>query len=247
MLICRYGASRYSKSGGDPGKPGGFCQGPSRRLAGVEDCGASFDSGRATPWMDGPRSWLNPDELESLDPGGKFGRLESPEEQADPRAAVTINAPDRPGGGAAFGKVAPRFWAKPGSMGRSHPRRTPKTSVWIEDESPAGSEMDAPTGISFKTSRLFVSSSPGGRSEAVSPGVKKNFKIWGLGRQWSSRMRPDLPCIPGWEGDGRRWDILFASRQPVSILRDLIFRVGWPPFWAVMGLSARPEGIGKAL
>jgi hypothetical protein len=235
MLKCRYGASRYPSSGGDPGKSGGLFRGPSRRLAGIEDSGTSFNRRRAAAWMDGSRSRLNPHELESLDPGGKFGRLESSEEQADPWAAVTIDTPDRPGSGAAFGTVASGFWPKPGSLGRSHARRTPKTSVWIEDESAAGPEMDAPTGISLKTSQLFVSSGSGRGSEAVSSGVKKNFKIWGLGRRWFFRMRRGLACIPGWDGGGSRKDTLFASRRRANTSNVLICRGGWRRFWDASG------------
>jgi hypothetical protein len=63
----------------------------------------------------------------------------------------------------------------------------------------------------------------------------------------SSRMRPALPCILGWDGDGQREDILFASLPQVNIARGLIFRAGWRLFWDDMGLSVPPEGIEKAL
>jgi hypothetical protein len=44
-------------------------------------------------------------------------------------------------------------------------------------------------------------------------------------------MKRVLPCIPGWDGDGPREDILFASLPPVNITSGLIFRVGWRRFW----------------
>ena len=230
MLDCRYGANRYSSSGGDPGKSCGFCQGPSWRLAGVEDCGASFNRRRTEAWMDGPRFGLDAHELESLDPGGKFGWIERPEEQGDPWAAVTRDAPDCSGSGAAFRPVASRIWPKPGSMGRSDARRALKATIRIEDESAAGPEMDASIGISAKTSQLFLSSSSGRRGEAISPGVKKNFKIWGLGRRWFFRMKQGSACIPDWGGGGQREDILFASRQRANTSSFLICRGGWRPF-----------------
>jgi len=235
MLSCRHGACRYSSSGGDPGKPGRLCEGRSRRLAGVEDCGASFDRRRTAAWMDGPRFGLDAHELESLDPGGEFGRTESPEEQADPWAALTDDASDSRGSRAAFGPVASRIWPKPGSVGWSHAGRAFKATIRVEDESSAGPDMDASIGISAETSRLFLSSSSGHRGEAISPGVKKNFKIWGLGRRWFFRMKQGSACIPDWGGGGLREDILFASRQRANTGNILICRDGWRRFWGASG------------
>lgn len=177
MLNCPHGASRYKTSGGDPGEFGGFRQGHSRRWAGIKDCGTSFDCRRAETWMDSPRSGPDAHELESLDPGRKFGGAESSEEKNDSRPAVALNTPDCPRSGAAFGTVASRFWPESGSMGRSNAGRALKAALRAEDEGAAGSEMDASIGISVKKSQLFLSSSPGRRGEAISPGVKKNFKI----------------------------------------------------------------------
>ncbi len=235
MLDCRHGACRYSSSGGDPGKPGRFGEGHSRRLAGVEDCGASFDRRRPEAWLDGPRFRLDAHEFESLDSSDQCGRLESPKEQTDPGAAVTDDAPDSRGSRAASGTVASRIWPKPGSLGRSHTGRAPEAAIRVEDEGSAGPEMDASIGISAKTSRLFLSSSSGHRGEAISPGVKKNFKIWDLGRRWFFRMKRDSACIPGWGGGGPREDILFASPQRANTSSVLICRGGWRRFWDASG------------
>jgi hypothetical protein len=229
MLNCRYGASRYTSSGGDPGKLGRFCEGHSRRLGGVKDCGAFFNRRRTEAWLDGPRFGLDADELKSLDPGHKFGWIERPEEQADPWAALTRDAPDCPGSGAAFRPVASRIWPKPGSLGRPHAGRALKATIRVEDASTAGPEMDASIGISAKTSQLFLSSSSGRRGEAISPGVKKNSKIWGHGRRWFFRMKQGSACILDWGGAGLREDILFASRQRANTSSVLICRGGWRP------------------
>ena len=114
MLNCSHGTSRYSSSGGDPGKSGGFCQGHSGRWAGIEDRGASFDCRGAATWMDGPRSGLDTHELEPLDPSSKFGGIESSEEKNDSGPTVAVDAPDCPGSRATFGTVASRFWFEPG-------------------------------------------------------------------------------------------------------------------------------------
>jgi hypothetical protein len=199
-------------------------------LAGVEDCGASFNRRRTEAWMDGPCFGLDAHELESLDPGGKLGWIGSPEEQADSGAALTCDASDCPGSGEALRPVASRIWPKPGSMGRAHARRALKATIRVEDESAAGPEMDASIGISAKTSQLFLSSSSGRRDEAISPGVKKNFKIWGLGRRWFFRMKQGSACIPDWGEGGLREDILFASRQRANTSSVLICPGGWRPF-----------------
>jgi hypothetical protein len=235
MLNCRHGACRYPTSGGDPGKSGGFGQGPSRRLAGIEDCGPSFDCRRATTWMDSSSSGLDPDEPESLDPSRKLGRNKGSEEKNDSGPTVALNTSDCPGSGAAFGTVAPRFWSEPGSMGRPHAGGAPKATLRAEDEGAAGPEMDASIGISAKTSQLFLSSSSDRRGEAISPGVKKNFKIWGRGKRWFFRMKQGSACIPAWDGDGPREDILFASRQRANTSSVLICRGGWPRFWGASG------------
>jgi hypothetical protein len=235
MLNCLHGANRYTTSRGEPGKFSGFRQGHSRRWARIEDRGASFDCRRAATWVDGPRSGLDAYELESLDPSSKFRGIESSEEKNDSGPTVALDPPDCPGSGAAFGTVASRFWFEPGSMGRSHAGRAFKAPIRAEDEGAADPEMDASIGISAKTSQLFLSSSPGGRGEAISPGVKKNFKIWGLGRRWFFRMKQGLACIPDWDGGGPREDILFASRRRANTSIVLICRGGWRRFWGASG------------
>jgi len=235
MINYLHGTYRYSSSGSEPRKPGRFCQGHSRRLAGVEDCGASFNRRRPEAWMDGSRFGVDAYELKSLDPGDKCGGIERPEEQAHPWAALTRDAADCPGSGAAFRPVAAGVWPKPGSLGRPHARRALKAAIRVEDASATGPEMDASIGISAKTGQLFLSSSSGGRGEAISPGVKKNFKIWGLGRRWFFRMRQGSACIPDWGGGGLREDILFASRQRANTSSVLICRGGWRPFSGASG------------
>jgi hypothetical protein len=95
--------------------------------------------------------------------------------------------------------------------------------------------MDASIGISAKTSQLFLSLSSSRRGEAISPGFKKNFKIWGLGRRWFFRMKQGSACIPDWGGGGLREDILFASRQRANTSSVLICRGGWRRFWDASG------------
>lgn len=245
MLYCQDGTCRHTSSGGDPGKPGGLRQGSPWGLAGIEDRRPSSDRRRAAAWLDGPGFRADAHELEPLDPGGKYKRVESPEEQANTRAPVSVDTADCTGSRTAFRAIAPRFWPEPGTLGRPHSRRTLKAPVRFETESAASPDLDAPTGISLKTGQLYVSSSPCGRSEAVSQRVKKNFKIWGLGTRWSFRMKRDSLCIPAWDGDGRREDSLFAFPRPANISSGLIFRVGWRRFWDDTGLSARSEEIGK--
>ena len=247
MLDCLYGAYRYSSSGGDPGQPGGFRQRCPRSLDGVEDRRPSSDRRRAAAWLDGPGFRADAHEPKSVDPGGKCGWVERLEEKTDPRTPVPADAADCSGGRTAFRAIATRFWPEPGSLGRPHRGRTLKAPVRDEAESAASPSLDAPTGISLKESQLCLSSSPGGRNEAVSPRVKKNFKIWGLGKQWSFRMKRDLRCIHDWDEDGRREDILFASPRPANTSNGLISRVGWHRFWDATGLFARSGEIGKVL
>lgn len=235
MLDCLYGTCRYSSSGGDPGKPGRFCEGHTRRLAGVEDCGASTNRRRPEARMDGSRFGLDAHELKSLDPGGKCGWIVRPEEQADSGAASAADATDRPGSGAAIRPVASGIWPKPSSLGRAHARRALKAALRIEDASKTGPEMDASIGLSVKTSQLCVSSGPGRRGEGVPPRVKKNSKTWALGRPLSSKMRPGLACIPGWAWDGPKEANLIGSRRQVSINTGSMFPVGWHLSWGGMG------------
>ena len=133
--------------------------------------------------MDGSRFGPDAHELKSLDPGGKCGWIVRSEEQADSWAPIAADAADRPRSGGAFRPVASGIWSKPGSLGWPNARGALKATIRVEDESAAGPEMDASIGISAKTSQLFLSSSSGRGGEAISPGVKKNFKIWGLGKR----------------------------------------------------------------
>ena len=247
MLNCRYGAHRHRSSGGDSGKPGGFGQEYPRGLAGVEDRRPSSDRRRTAARLDSPGLGTNTNESEPLDSGGKRRRVESLEEQTETRAAFPVNDSDGRRSRAPFRAIAAGVRAKPSPLGRPDSGRTPKAPVRGETESAASPEMDASARISPEAGQLCVSPSPGGRDEAISPRVKKNFKIWVLGKRLSSRMRPALPCILDWDGDGQREDILFASLPQANIARGLIFRAGWRLFWDDMGLSAPPEGIGKAL
>jgi len=247
MLSCRYGSKRRRPSGGDSGKPGGLGKEYPRGLAGVEDCRPSSDRRRTAARLDCPGLRPNANEPEPLGSGGKRRRVESLEEQTETRAAFPINGSDCSRSRAPFRAIAAGVRPKPSPLGRPDSGRTPKAPVRGETESAASPEMDASAGISPKAGQLCVSPSPGGRDEAVSPRVKKNFKIWVLGKRLSSRMRPALPCILGWDGDGQREDILFASLPQVNIARGLIFRAGWRLFWDDMGLSVPPEGIEKAL
>lgn len=246
MLKCEHGTYRYSSSGGDPGKPKGFCQGHSWGLDGFENRCPSFNRRRAETWLDGAGLGADAHEPKSLDSGGKCRRVKRPEEQAQTRAAFSYDAPNCPGSGRSFGAISPEFWPEPGSLGRAHAGRALKTPVRIKDESAASSDLDASTGISFKEGQLCVPSSAGDRCEAISSGVKKNFKIWGLGRRWSSRMRRDLRSTRDWDEDGQREDILIASRRPANISNASIFRAGWPRFWAVMELFGQTVEIEKA-
>gem|GEM_PF-3330353 len=246
MLNCWYGTYRHPSSGGDPGEPGGLRQGHARGLDGVEDCRPSFNRRGATARLDFPGFRADTYEPESMDSGGKCRRVKSPEEQTDPGTPVPADPADRPGGGTAFRAIPSRFWLEPVSLGRTDSRRALKTPLWFETESATSSSLDAPTGLSAKKSQLCLSSSPGGRSEAISPGVKKNFKIWGLGKRWSFRMRRGSPSIRDWDGDGPREDILFASPRPANIDNGLISRVGWLLSWGVTGSSVRNEETGKA-
>ena len=246
MLFCLYEHPRNYSSRGLQRSARGLCPGYSRCQDGAEDCCPSLDLGRSKAGLDSGRFGLDPNESESMGPSCKcegFGKFEG---QDPTRKTFSINSSDCPGGRGAFGSISSGIWIESSALGRSDSSGTLKAAIWLETESAASPELDASAGISFKTGQLYVSSSPGGRGGTVSPRVKKNFKIWGLGRQLSSRMRQDLPCIPGWDGDGRRWDTLFASLRPANMARDLIFRAGWHPFWGDMDLPARPEGIGKA-
>jgi hypothetical protein len=247
MLYCFYEQPRDYSSRGLQRSSCGFCQGYSRCQNRLEDRGRSLDLRRSKAGVDCGRFGFDSNESEPLGSGCKCEGFGSFKRQNSAREASAINFSNCRAGRGPFGAISPDVWVESSEVGRPDAGGTLEASIWLEIESPAGSELDASAGISFKAGQLYVSPGPKGRGDTVSPQIKKNFKIWGLGRQWSSRMRPDLLCIPGWDGDGRRRDILFASRRPANIVRDLIFRVGWPPFWAVMGLSARPEGIGKAL
>jgi hypothetical protein len=247
MLYCFYEQPRDHSSRGFQRSSCSFCQGYSRCLDRPKDRGPSFELGGSKTGVDCGRFGFDSHESEPLGPSCKCEGFSGFKGQNSTRAASAINASDCRTGGGSFRAIPSAVWAESSPLGRPNAGGTFEASIRLKIEGPAGSELDAPVGLSLKAGRLYVSSGAKAGGHTVSPRLKKNFKIWGLGRQWSSRMRPDLRSIPGWEGDGRRGDILFASRQPASILRDLIFRVGWPRFWAGMGLSAQPEGIGKAL
>ena len=161
-------------------------------------------------------------------------------------AAVSFDATNCPGSGRSCRAISPGFWPEPSSLGRTHSGRTLKTPVRIEDESATSSDLAASTGISFKEGQLCVPSSAGDGCEAISPGVKKNSKIWDLGRQSSSRMRRDSRSIRDWDEDGRGEDILIASRRLANISNASIFRVGWHRFWAATGLFGQTVDIEKA-
>jgi hypothetical protein len=231
MLNWLYGTNRYPASGGDPGQPGSLCQEYPGSVDGIKDCSPAFNRRRTAAGLDSQGLGSDAHELESLDKDRECRGVESFEEQAQTREAVSADAPDRARGGTALRAIASGIWPEPGPLGWPHLGRALKTSVRVETEGAAGPNVDASAGISLETGQLFVSAGPGGRSEAVSPRVKKNFRIWVLGRRWFFKMKRVLPCIPGWDGGGPREDILFASLPPANITSGLIFRVGWHRFW----------------
>jgi hypothetical protein len=246
MLNCLYGTYRHPSSGTDPGEPGGLRQGHAGGLDGIEDCRPSFNRRGATARLDFPGFRADTDEPESMDPRGQCRRIESPEEQTDPGTPVPADTTDGPGGGTAFRAIPSRFWPEPVALGWTDSGRALKAPFWRENESAASPGLDAPTGLSAKKSQLCLSSSPGGRRAAISPGFKKNFKIWGLEKRWSFRMRRDSPSIRDWDGAGPREDILFAFPRPANINNGLISRVGWLLSWGATGSSVRNEETGQA-
>jgi len=246
MLNCKHGTYRYPSSGGDPGKPCRLRQDHSWGLDGIESRCPPVDRRRAKTGLDSPGFGADAHEPKSLDSGRECGRDRGPEKQAQTWAAVSVDPADSPGSGTSFGAISPGFWSEPGSLGWAHSGRAFETPIRIKAESATSSDVDASTGISLKAGQLCLSSSAGQRCEAISPGVKKNFKIWGREKRWSSRMRRDLRSIRDWGEDGLREDIPFVFRQPANINNALIFRGGWPRFWDASGLFGRSAAIGKA-
>lgn len=231
MLNWLYGTDRYPASGGDSGQPGSLGQRYPGGMDGIEDCGPALNRRRTAAGLDSPCLGSDAHELESLDKGGECRGVESLEEQAQAGKAVSADTSDGPRGGTTIRAIASGIWSEPGPVGWPHLGRAPETPVWVETEGAASPDVDASAGLLLETGQLFVSSGQGGRSEALSPRVKKNFKIWVPGRPWYFKMKRVLHCIPGWDGGGQSADILFASRLPANINSGLIFRAGWPRFW----------------
>jgi len=246
MLNCKHGTCRYPSSGGDPGKPCRLRQDHSWGMDGIEGRCPPVERRRAKTGLDSPGFGADTHEPKSLDSGCECGRDRRSKKQAQTWAAVSANSSDGPGSGTSFGAISPGFWPEPGSLGWAHSGRAFKTPVRIKAESTTSSDVDASTGISLKAGQLCLPSSASERREAISPGVKKNFKIWGREKRSSSRMRRDLRSIRDWDGDGLKKDILFVFRRPANINNALIFRAGWPHFRDALGLFGRSAAIGEA-
>ncbi len=226
MLNCLHGTNRYPASGSDSGKTRGLGQRDPGGVDGVKDCGLVIDRRGTEARLDSQGVGFDTHEFKSLDKGCECRGIGSLEEQAQAGEAVSADAPDRARGGTAFGTITAGIWLESGPLGWPHPLRASKTPVRVETEGAASPDVDAPAWISIETGQLFVPSGQDGRSETLSPRIKKNFGIWVLGRPWFFKMKRDLPCIPGWGGGGPREDILFASRPPVNIKSGSIFRAG---------------------
>lgn len=246
MICCFYELSRYYSSRGLQRTIGGFRQGDSRRSPGAKSCSLSFNPRRSEARLDCGCSGFNPYESEPMGASSECERLRRLKGQDPPWKAISVNASDCQASRGTSRAISSGVWVESGAVGRPNLGRALKAPVRYKTESAASPEVDASTRISFKTGQLFLSSGSSGRGQAVSPQVKKNFKIWVLGRRLSFRMRQVLLCIPGWDGDGRREGVLCAFPPPANIASDSIFRAGWRRFWGGMGLYVRSEGIEKA-
>lgn len=231
MLCSSYDVIRHYASRGQQGKLSRFCQEHPRRAAWFENCRFLTSHRRPETGVDGRSFRSDAHEPKPLGPGGKCSGACSLEKQAPARASDPFNTSDFPASRKRSGAIASGVWTKPSELGRPDSGRPLEEAVRAEAEGSASSELDASAWVSDETRRLYVPPSQSGGSQAVSPGVKKNFKIWVLGRQWSSRMRRDLACILGWGGFGPRKDNAFVSRRPVNINIVSTFRAGWRRFW----------------
>lgn len=230
MLYSLYDIIRHNTSRGQQGKLGRFCQKHPRREGWLENCRLLASHRGPETGLDGRSPGLDAHEPKPLGPGGKRAGTCGPEKQATAGASVPFSASDISASRKRSGAITPGVWTKPGELGRTDSGRPLEETVWDEAEGSASSELDASARISDETRRLYVPPSQSGGSKAVSPGIKKNFKIWVLGRPWSSRMRRDLACILGWGGFGPRKDNAFAFRRPANINIVSMFRAGWRRF-----------------
>lgn len=234
MLYSLYDIIRHNASRGQQGKLGCFCQEHPRREDRFENCRFLTSHRGPETGVDGGSFGFDANEPKPLGPGGKCSRASGLEKQATAGTSDPFNASDISASRKRSGAITPGVWTKPGELGRADSSRPLEETVWDEAEGSASSELDASARVSDETRRIYVPPSQNGGSQAVSPGLKKNFKIWVLGRPWSSRMRRDSACILGWGGFGPRKDNAFASRQPANINIVSMFRAGWRRFWVGM-------------
>ncbi len=231
MIYSPYDIIRHNASRGQQGKLGRFCQEHPRCEGWFENCRFLTSHRGPETGVDGRSFGFNTHEPKSLGPGGKCSGACSLKKQASARASDPFNTSDFPASRERSGAIASGVWTKPGELGRPDSGRPLEEAVRAEAEGSASSELDASARVSVETRRIYLPPGQNGGSQAVSPGVKKNFKIWVLGRPWSSRMRQDLACILGWGGFGPRKDNAFVSRQPASTNIVSMFRAGWRRFW----------------
>jgi len=234
MLCFWYDIIRHNASRGQQGKLGCFCQEHPRRQDWFENCRFLTPHRGPETGVGGGSFGFDANEPKPLGPGGKCSRASGLEKQATAGTSDPFNASDISASRKRSGAITPGVWTKPGELGRADSSRPLEETVWDEAAGSASSELDASARVSDETRRIYVPPSQNGGSQAVSAGLKKNFKIWVLGRPWSSRMRRDSVCILGWGGFGPRKDNAFASRRPVNINIVSMFRAGWRRFWVGM-------------
>jgi len=206
-----------------PKNPGG--------LYWVKDSGFVADIGGSASGVDNRGIGADASEFESMDAQSKPRRGGSLKNKTQAWTPSSIGSEDCLRIGGSVKKVSPRFWDKSNSVGWPDPGGSPESTLWHKDKSASGSVLASSIGLPFKKGELHLFAGSARRSQRVSEGIKKNFKILSLGRLLFLKMKRGLPCIPGWVEDGPNVVCGCVFPPIASTVRGSIFLDGWLLFW----------------